>query len=152
MTTTKNIEQMLSENGMCVTGITGVSMLPMLRQGEARVLLVRPIFPLPSDTVALYKRGQDYVLHRVIGYENGTYLIRGDNCAADEFVAEEQILGVLSGFWRGETYHDCTGAENAAYAARARRTLPLRRIKAALAAWMKQTIREKTDGENDTAQ
>ena len=137
MITTKNIEQMLSEDGVCVTGITGVSMLPMLRQGEDRVLLVRPTFPLPSDTVALYKRGQDYVLHRVIDYKDGIYRFRGDNCAADEFIEEERILGVLSGFWRSGTYHDCTGVENAAYAARAKKTLPLRRVKAALAAWIK---------------
>lgn len=137
MITTKNIEQMLSENGMCVTGITGVSMLPMLRQGEDRVLLVHPTFPLQLDTVALYKREQDYVLHRVIQCENGRYIFRGDNCVAEEVVTQEQILGVLSGFWRGETYHDCTGTENDAYAARARRTLPLRRIKAALIAWIK---------------
>ena len=148
MTTTKNIEQMLSENGICVTGITGVSMLPMLRQGEDRVLLVRPTFPLPSDTVALYKRGQDYVLHRVIEYKDGIYRFRGDNCATDEFVAEKQILGVLSGFWRGETYHDCTGAENAAYAARAKKTLPLRRAKAALVTRIKQIVREKANGED----
>lgn len=148
MTTTKNIEQMLSENGMCVTGISGVSMLPMLRQREDRVLLVRPTFPLQPDMVALYKRGQDYVLHRVIGYKDGIYCIRGDNCAVDEFVTEEQILGVLSGFWRGETYHDCTGAENAAYAARAKKMLPLRRIKAALITKIKHIVREKTDGES----
>lgn len=148
MITTKNIEQMLSENGICVTGITGVSMLPMLRQGEDRVLLVRPTFPLPSDTVALYKRGQDYVLHRVIEYEDGIYRFRGDNCAADEFIEEERILGVLSGFWRGKTYHDCTGAENAAYAARAKKTLPLRRVKAALVTRIKQIVREKANGED----
>lgn len=149
MTQIKNIEQMLSENGLCVTGITGVSMLPMLRQGEDRVLLVRPSFPLQPDTVALFRREQDYVLHRVIAYRNGVYVFRGDNCAADELVPETQVLGVLSGFWRGETFHDCTGAENAVYAARARRTLPIRKIKAAFAAWMKQTIREKTNGESD---
>ena len=148
MITTKNIEQMLSENGVCVTGITGVSMMPMLRQGEDRVLLVRPTFPLEPDTVALYKRGQDYVLHRVIEYKSGVYCFRGDNCAADESVPQEQILGVLSGFWRGGTYHDCTGKENAAYAARARRTLPLRQIKAALVAQIKHIVREKTDGES----
>ena len=152
MTTTKNIEQMLSENGICVTGITGVSMLPMLRQGEDRVLLVRPTFPLQPNTVALYKRGQDYVLHRVIDYKDGVYRFRGDNCAADEFIEEERILGVLSGFWRGEIYHDCTGAENAAYAARAKKTLPLRRVKAALTAWIKHIVREKTDGESSGTQ
>ena len=136
MITTKNIEQMLAENGFCVTGITGTSMLPMLRQGEDRVLLLRPTFPLQPDTVALYRKGQDYVLHRVIEYRDGIYLIRGDNCAADEFVPEQEILGVLSGFWRGEIYHDCTGEENATFAKRAKKTLPLRRIKAALAAWI----------------
>ena len=136
MITTKNIEQMLAENGFCVTGITGTSMLPMLRQGEDRVLLVRPTFPLQLSTVALYKLGQDYVLHRVIAYRDGTYLIRGDNCAADELVPEQEILGVLSGFWRSGTFHDCTGEENAAFAKKAKKTLPLRRIKAVLAAWI----------------
>ena len=111
-------------------------MLPMLRQGEDRVLLLRPDFPLKPGAVALYRCGADYVLHRVIRCRNGVYLIRGDNCTADEFVPEEQIIGVLSGFWRGGTYHDCTGAENAAFAAKARRTLPLRRLKAKLAAWL----------------
>ena len=136
MITTINIEQMLAENGFCVTGITGTSMLPMLRQGEDRVLLVRPEFPLQPGAVALYKLGQDYVLHRVIANKDGVYRIRGDNCAADEFVPEAQILGVLSGFWRGGTYHDCTGKENAAFAEKAKRTLPFRRLKAAIAAWI----------------
>ena len=136
MTTTKSIEQMLAENGVCVSGVIGTSMLPMLRQGEDRVLLVRPSFPLRPDSVALYRSGSNYVLHRVIRRRNGVYLIRGDNCAADEFVPEQEILGVLSGFWRGKAYHDCTGEENAAFAKKAKKTLPLRRIKAALAAWI----------------
>ena len=140
MTKTKSIEQMLAEDGLCVSGITGESMLPMLRRQTDRVLLLRATFPLQPDSVAVYKRGQDYILHRVLRYENGVYYLRGDNCIAEEAVPEEQILGVLSGFWRGETYHDCTGAENAAWAARARKTLPIRRLRAALTTRIRRSI------------
>lgn len=132
MIVTKDIEKMLKEDGFCVSGITGVSMLPMLRQGEDRVLLVQPSFPLERNAVALYRHEEAYVLHRVIGYQNGTYIIRGDNCIGKEYVRETQIIGILAGFWRGETYYECTEEMNRKFAKHAARTWLWRRWKAAI--------------------
>ena len=57
--------------------------------------------------VALYRRGQMMVLHRVLGlYENG-YVICGDNCIALERVPFDRVFGVLKGFYRDDRYVDC---------------------------------------------
>lgn len=134
MTVRDSVDTMLEADGFCITGISGVSMLPMLRQGEDRVVLVRPTFPLAVGTVVLFRRGKERVLHRIVAIRNGVYVIRGDNCIGSDLVAENQIIGVLVGFWRGETYHDCTvGTECADYGIRANRSLPLRYAKAKLA-------------------
>ena len=61
--------------------------------------------------VALYRRGEKYVLHRVVGhYENGSekgYVICGDNCVTLEYIPRENVLGVLSGFYRDGRHIDC---------------------------------------------
>ena len=55
--------------------------------------------------MALYKRGDAYVLHRVIGVESGYYLIRGDNTYSVERVPDGAVIGVLTGFQRkGKEY------------------------------------------------
>lgn len=133
MTVRESVDTMLEADGFCITGFSGVSMLPMLRQGEDRVVLVPPEFPLPVGTVVLFRRGRERVLHRIIAVRDGIYWIRGDNCVAAEKVAENQIIGVLAGYWRGEIYHDCTqGSECADFGIRANRTLPLRWVRAKL--------------------
>ena len=129
MITTKNIEQMLSDEGFIISTVQGRSMLPMLTQGKERILIVPPVFPLKLNTVALYKVNGVYVLHRVIGFEPEGYLIRGDNTVVDEHVKESKVLGMLSGFWRGEEYIECTEEFNAEMAARSKKTLPYRKVK-----------------------
>lgn len=53
--------------------------------------------------VALYKKGDAYILHRVMEVLPDSYIIRGDNCDAKEYgIRDEQILGVLVEFYRGE--------------------------------------------------
>lgn len=122
----KNIKQMLAEDGFCVTGFSGVSMWPMLHADTDRLLIVKPEFPLKKDDIALYVRGDQFVLHRVLDQKDDIYIIRGDNCIGLEYIPQEKIIGVLSGFWRGETFFDCTGAYSLKYARRAEKTLPYR--------------------------
>ena len=43
---------------------------------------------LKKYDVALYKRGSSYILHRIIGIQNGEYLIRGDNTYRMEHVSQ----------------------------------------------------------------
>ena len=72
-------EDILARDGRLVYKTRGVSMEPMLRQNRDLVVIRVPGSRLKKYDVALYKRGKDYVLHRVIGVADGHYLIRGDN-------------------------------------------------------------------------
>ena len=55
-----------------------------------------------SQDVPLYKRGSNYILHRIIEVRPESYVICGDNCMQKEYgVTDDQVLGVLTGFYRG---------------------------------------------------
>lgn len=100
----EKMEEVLRREGRLVMPFKGVSMLPLLKAGED-VVVIEPIKEKlrPLD-VALYKREKDgaYVLHRVISVSENGYVIRGDNCYSDENVKEEQVFGVLTGYFKGE--------------------------------------------------
>ena len=83
------IESILLRNETLVYKTRGVSMEPMLRQNRDLVVVRAPASRLKKYDVALYKRGETHVLHRVIAVKEGHYLIRGDN-----------TYGVLVGFQR----------------------------------------------------
>ena len=106
MTTT--FEELLRRDGKLIYKTKGVSMLPMLRQNRDLVIIEPPKGRLWPKDVALYRRGKDYVLHRVIRVENGYYLIRGDNTYALEKVPDQAVLGVLTGFVRKGKQHRVT--------------------------------------------
>ncbi len=101
-----SIEQQLAENGYYVSTTVGVSMRPMLRNRRDRVI-IRPLGEerLSKWDLPLYRRPDGkYVLHRIIGVENGYYIIRGDNTYAKEHVPDEWILGVVTEFYRGNRH------------------------------------------------
>lgn len=103
MTTT--FEELLRRDGKLIYKTKGVSMLPMLRQNRDLVIIELPEGRLRPKDVALYRRGKDYVLHRVIRVEDGFYRIRGDNTYVLEKVQEKAVMGVLTGFVRkGKQY------------------------------------------------
>lgn len=80
----------------------GVSMRPMLKEGRDSVVIDPKTDRLVKGDVALYKRDGKLVLHRVIKVTDSGYIIRGDNCYSDENVSEESVIGVLTGYFRGE--------------------------------------------------
>ena len=80
-------------------------MKPLLHQNRDLVTIETTDERLKPLDVALYKRGDSYVLHRVIEVKDGYYLIRGDNTYMLEKVPDEDILGVLTGFMRKGKQH-----------------------------------------------
>ncbi|MGN1103484.1 MAG: S24/S26 family peptidase [Candidatus Coproplasma sp.] len=90
----------IEQNGYHITKVTGVSMLPLLRQGKDTVMIVKGL-PKKGD-VALYEGvdGRVCILHRVLKIKGEIYVMRGDNCVAKEFVPKDKILGVLERIWR----------------------------------------------------
>lgn len=97
-----DIESILDADGVFVSTTSGVSMYPMLRDRRDTIIVTRPKERLKKFDVALYRRGESYVLHRVIKVLPDSYIIRGDNCLAKEYgITDAEVLGVLSGFFRG---------------------------------------------------
>ena len=105
----EKIENILVEKGLFVGTTSGVSMYPMLRNRKDTIIIERFSGRLKKYDVPLYKRGKKYVLHRIIDVKPEYYVILGDNCVEKEYVKEEQILGGLTGFYRGEKPVDMNG-------------------------------------------
>ena len=107
----RKIEDVLAAEGFYLVPPVGVSMWPMLRNRHDVIMVVPAARELRRYDVALYRRGEKYVLHRVVGrYENGSekgYVICGDNCVTLEYIPRENVLGVLSGFYRDGHRIDC---------------------------------------------
>ena len=99
--TKTNIKEILDTAGVFVSTTSGISMMPMLRDRRDTVIVKPATGRLKKYDVALYARGDSYVLHRVIKVLPDSYIIRGDNCIAKEYgITDDDILGVLVEFYR----------------------------------------------------
>lgn len=99
------IEDVLEREGVYLCTTSGVSMYPMLRHRRDTVLIRKKTGRLKKYDVPLYRRGDSYVLHRIIRVlPDGGYDIRGDNCyKIEKAVSEDRIIGYLDVFWRGSS-------------------------------------------------
>lgn len=105
-----HIEEVLKQKGVYVSTTAGVSMYPLLRNRKDTIVIRPPEGRLRKYDVPLYKRGNDYVLHRIVKVKPDSYVICGDNCLKREYgITDAQIIGVLSGLVRGERTVDLNG-------------------------------------------
>ncbi len=119
-------EDLLARDGKLVYRTQGISMRPMLRQNRDLVVIETFAGRLKPLDVALYRRGDKYVLHRVIRAEADHYLIRGDNTYALEKVPDANVLGVLTGFQRNGKHYDTSNRAYRLYARLWNALYPLR--------------------------
>lgn len=103
----QKIEDVLLSKGQYVGPTAGVSMLPMLKNRRDTIVVNKKTERLKPWDVALYKRGEQYILHRVLQVTDSGYIIRGDNCYSDEIVPEEAVIGVLTEFFRKDKHVIC---------------------------------------------
>ena len=122
------IEDVLKEKGVYIGPTVGVSMLPMLKNRRDTIVVKPKTERLKRLDVALYKRGDAYVLHRVLRVVDGGYIIRGDNCYADENVPEDAVIGVLTEFFRKNKHIVCTDEKYIRYAEKRIKTYKFRRF------------------------
>lgn len=117
MSTTPNFEELLQRDGYLVYKTRGVSMRPLFRENRDLVT-IRPVTGrLQKYDVPLYRRRDGgYVLHRIIGEQNGCYIIRGDNTFVKETVKPDRIVGVLTEFKRKQKHHTVTESGYRVYA------------------------------------
>ena len=103
-------EEYLAQNGSMTYTNVGRSMLPLLRQGKDLFILEKkgPERCRVGDVV-LYRRGEKYVLHRIVGVREKDYVILGDNCVARESgIPDDAVIAVMTGFVRGGKEHSVT--------------------------------------------
>ena len=136
------IEDVLREKGVYVGPTVGVSMLPMLKSRRDTVVIRPKTERLNRLDVALYRRGEAYVLHRVLAREEGGYLIRGDNCYSDEHIPENAVFGVLTEFFRKGKHILCTDKKYLNYAEKRIKTYKTRRFFVILKGKIKGAIRK----------
>ena len=125
---TLKIEEVLNLQGQYVGPTVGVSMLPMLKNRRDTIVVKPKTARLQPLDVALYRRGKDYVLHRVIKPVKDGYIIRGDNCYADEYIPEGDVFGVLTEFFRKDKHYFCTDQKYIRYAKRRVKNYKIRRF------------------------
>ena len=124
-----SVEQILAEKGVYAGTTVGISMEPLLRTRRDVVVIERPTGRLKENDVSLYRRGEDYVLHRVVRVLPDSYEMRGDNCLRrEQGVTDGEILGVLTGFYRkGGRYCSVKDPRYRLYVRCVRLLYPLRR-------------------------
>ena len=93
-----SFDDLLEKDGYLVYTNVGCSMMPLLRQ-RRDIIEIRKKGPerCKKYDVALYKRGEKYILHRVLKVLPNGYLIAGDNNAfVERDVTDKMILGVMT--------------------------------------------------------
>lgn len=129
MSETMSIAQMLSEKGVYIGTTTGTSMEPLLRTGRDVVVIEKPSGRLKENDVPLYRRGENYVLHRIVKVLPDSYVILGDNCRRREYgITDDDIIGVLKEFYRKGKHRSVTDRSYRAYVRLVRLCYPLRLV------------------------
>ena len=112
-------EEYLKQNGSMIYTNVGRSMLPLLRQGKDLFTLEKKnAARCRVGDVVLYRRGDQYVLHRVVEVRENDYIILGDNCLCREIgISDEDIIGALTGYVRGGKEHSISDVGYRLYSA-----------------------------------
>ncbi len=92
-----SFEKYIDKYGYLLYTNVGASMLPFLRE-KRDIIEIRPKHGrIKKYEVALYKKGNMYILHRCIQSSPLEYVFAGDNNTFKEYgVRDEDILGVMT--------------------------------------------------------
>ena len=105
----------------------GISMLPMLRQEKDSVeLSPLPEQLKPYDLPMYQRKDGKMVIHRIVAVKEDYYVCMGDNTERFEKIYPEQMIGIVSAFWRGEKRIEVSSPLYRLYCRLWRPTRPLR--------------------------
>ena len=97
-----NPSQMLEKHGFYCATVHGYSMYPLLFDHKDSVYIEKAESFKKYDVVLFQRKSGQLVLHRILGFENDTLLICGDNEFKIEKVKKEQVLGKMTEFSRND--------------------------------------------------
>lgn len=99
----------IEKNGVIAFVPSGNSMWPIIKNKSQSVIVREKTHRLNQYDVAFYKRANGaFVLHRVLEVTLDGYVCCGDSQNILEKVSEEQVFGVMIGFYRGKKYVECS--------------------------------------------
>ena len=102
----------LNKNGILGFVTSGNSMWPFIKNKKTSVIVTKKEDRLKVHDVAFFVRvGEGYVLHRVMEVLSDGYMVCGDSQTEYEYVKEDNVLGVLCGYYQGKKYIDCSSEE-----------------------------------------
>lgn len=81
----------------------GKSMLPLIREGRDSVILSPVTGRLKKYDIPFYRRHDGtYVLHRVVGFDKGGYIMCGDNqFTLEHGIGDADLIAVVTAIRRG---------------------------------------------------
>ncbi|MBP5245445.1 MAG: S24/S26 family peptidase [Clostridia bacterium] len=97
---------------------TGRSMLPTITPGSDSVLLARADNLKKYDIVLYRRRTGKIILHRIIGFSKGKYVMCGDSQNMIERIEKDEIIAKVSGIFKG---NDFVPSDDKKYLARIKR-------------------------------
>lgn len=113
----RSVEDVLREKGVYVSTTSGHSMRPLFADRRDTVIISPVSGRLKKYDVPLYRRGDQYILHRIIKVKSDSYVICGDNCVTKEYgITDDQIVGVLTAFYRKDRYTEVSNFRYRIYA------------------------------------
>ena len=111
------MEEILRGGGTVELTVTGNSMRPLLKHKVSRVRLAKAE-TLRRGDIPLYRRERSgrFVLHRIVGEENGSFICCGDaQWHLERGIRREQVLGVVTEFAREDKWTACESAPYRVY-------------------------------------
>ena len=91
----KLVEEDIAQGKQVRIVLKGTSMQPTLVTGDVLILSPLKTNPVVGDVVLFHYEGRT-LLHRVVAVEDGSYLMRGDNCISCERVSRQDIVAIMT--------------------------------------------------------
>ena len=100
------IESELERHGTYASVTRGVSMRPLFKTFRDVAIIEPATAELKKYDVVLYTgAGNKYTMHRIVGFDGDTLIIRGDNTFRLERVPRSNVIGILTRFNRRGKHH-----------------------------------------------
>ena len=99
----------LEKNGLYFSVPHGVSMWPLVLNKQGILEIHRLERPARRYDFVLYSYGGEQgILHRVLHVREKDYVIAGDNCWRREYVPKENVVGIVTRFYRKGKWYEVT--------------------------------------------
>lgn len=134
-------EERLAEGQSVRFSPRGTSMLPMIRQGKDSVVLSPVKGKLKRGDIPLYRRDNgNYVMHRIDAVGE-TYTCIGDHqFVAEHGIRQDQVIAVVTEFYRGKRRYSAENVGYRAYCALWRLSRPARFFAHRAYGWLRRHI------------